>query len=111
MKASDQELLAALQRGIPIAPAPFAHLAEELGCNEADVIDFVAHCRAKGIVRRFGAVFDTRRLGYRSALCAVHVPPDALDAMAAKLTPLRGVTHCYVRETFAEPVVHAVLSR
>ena len=94
MKACEQEVLAALQRGIPITPSPFAHLAEELGCNEADVIEFVARCRAEGIVRRFGAVFDTRRLGYRSALCAVHVPPDTLDAMAAKVVPLRGVTHC-----------------
>ena len=100
MKADDQELLAALQRGIPLESRPFAHLADELGCSEADVVGFVARCREEGIVRRFGAVFDTRRLGYRSTLCAVHVPSDALDAVAAAVTPLRGVTHCYVREPF-----------
>ncbi len=100
MRADDQKLLAALQRGIPLAPRPFAHLAEDLGCDEADVLDFIARCRAEGTVRRFGAVFDTRRLGYRSALCAARVPPDMLDAAAALLTPLRGVTHCYVREAF-----------
>jgi DNA-binding Lrp family transcriptional regulator len=57
MRADDQELLAALQRGIPLAPRPFAHLAEDLGCDEADVLDFIARCRAEGTVRRFGAVF------------------------------------------------------
>ena len=100
MRADDQELLTALQRGIPIAASPFAHLAEELGRSEADVLEFVERCRAEGIVRRFGAVFDTRRLGYRSALCAVCVPPDAIDTVAATLTPLRGVTHCYERVAF-----------
>ena len=100
MKGTDQELLTALQRGLPLAPRPFAQLAEEFGRSEGDLIGFVARCRAEGIVRRFGAVFDTRRLGYRSALCAVQVPPDALDAAAAAVTPLRGVTHCYVREPF-----------
>jgi len=94
------EMLAALQRGIPLAPRPFGVLAESLGCRESDVIDFIARCRAQGIVRRFGAVFDTRRLGYRSALCAAKIPLPELDRAAASITPMRGVTHCYVRERF-----------
>ena len=100
MKVSGQELLAALQGGIPLESRPFGHLAEELGCREEDVIACVARCRAEGIVRRFGAVFDTRRLGYRSVLCAVRIPVDELDAAAAAIVPLKGVTHCYVREPF-----------
>ena len=75
-------------------------MADGLGCSEEEILDFIARCRAEGMVRRFGAVFDTRRLGYRSALCAVHVPPEGVDAAAASVTPLRGVTHCYAREPF-----------
>lgn len=100
MNSGEHELLAALQNGIPLAPRPFAQLADDLGCTEDDVLTFIAHCRAEGIVRRFGAVFDTRRLGYRSVLCAARLPQDALDTAAAALTPLQGVTHCYVREPF-----------
>ena len=100
MSIGEKDLLAALQCGIPLAPRPFSVLAEELGCGESDVIDFIARCREKGMVRRFGAVFDTRRLGYRSALCAVQAPPEELDAVAAAITVLQGVTHCYVRERF-----------
>ena len=55
-------------------------------------------CRRQGLVRRFGAVFDTRRLGYRSALCAAAIPSSELDEIAARLIPLSGVTHCYLRE-------------
>ncbi|MCQ2391508.1 MAG: hypothetical protein MJ240_08785 [Kiritimatiellae bacterium] len=100
MKPSEQDLLAALQRGLPLTPRPFAALADELGCDEEAVLACVSRCRAAGTVRRFGAVFDTRRLGYTSMLCAVRVPIGELDAAAAALTPLRGVTHCYVREPF-----------
>lgn len=100
MTASEQEMLAALQRGLPIAPRPFRLLAEGLGRREDEVIEFVERCRRQGIVRRFGAVFDTRRVGYRSVLCTVQVPEPSLDAAAAAVTPLRGVTHCYVREPF-----------
>ena len=91
-------MVVALQRGIPLCARPFEELSRELGCGEADLLACLARQRAMGTVRRFGAVFDTRRLGYRSALCAAAVSVEALDAAAAKLTPLVGVTHCYVRE-------------
>lgn len=95
--------LAELQRGIPLCARPFEALARELDCAESDLIDFVGRCRAEGLVRRFGAVFDTRRLGYRSVLCAAAVPQDALDDAAAKITPFLGVTHCYLREAAGVP--------
>ena len=91
-------MVVALQRGIPLCARPFEELSRELGCGEADLLACLARQRAVGTVRRFGAVFDTRRLGYRSVLCAAAVSVEALDAAAAKLTPLAGVTHCYVRE-------------
>ncbi len=92
-----KRLLGELQRGIPLCRRPFEALADEVGCDEADVLAFLDGCRQQGLVRRFGAVFDTRRLGYRSALCAAAVPIGELDAVAARLTPLSGVTHCYER--------------
>ncbi len=98
MSVDDVAMVVALQRGIPLCARPFEELSRELGCGEADLLACLARQRAVGTVRRFGAVFDTRRLGYRSALCAAAVSVEALDAAAAKLTPLAGVTHCYVRE-------------
>lgn len=98
MSVDDAAMVVALQRGIPLCARPFEELSRELGCGEADLLACLARQRAVGTVRRFGAVFDTRRLGYRSVLCAAAVSVEALDAAAAKLTPLAGVTHCYVRE-------------
>ena len=98
LNSAEERWLAELQRGIPLCARPFEALARELDCAEADLLSFVSRCRREGLVRRFGAVFDTRRLGYRSVLCAAAVPSDALDVVAAKITPFLGVTHCYLRE-------------
>ena len=98
-----KRILEELQRGLPFCKRPFEALADEVGCEESDVLAFLDECREQGLVRRFGAVFDTRRLGYRSALCAAAIPPSELDAAAARLTPLAGVTHCYERVEHEAP--------
>ena len=89
---------AALQRGLPLVSRPFHSLAIELGISEGELVSEAERLREAGAVRRFGAVFDTRRLGYRSALCSATVPAAEVDAAAARVTPLSGVTHCYLRE-------------
>ncbi len=96
----DQEkaLLELLQKGIPLTRKPFEEIAFSCGVSEEDVLNYVERLRSEGMVRRFGAVFDTRRLGYKSILCASSIPKDKLDEYAEKITPLIGVTHCYVRE-------------
>ena len=94
----DQDLLIALQRGVPIVRRPLAAIAESVGATEADVVRFARDLFEKRIARRFGAVFDSRRLGYGSTLCAVDVPEPELERVAALLHPHPGVTHCYERQ-------------
>jgi len=94
--------LVALQRGIPLTERPFAELGAACGLSETAVIELVRRLLATGDARRFGAVFDARRLGYRSALCAMQVPREALAGIAGKVTALRGVTHAYERGWPAE---------
>ncbi len=108
LSSAEGRWLAELQRGNPLCARPFEALARELDCAESDLIDFVGRCREAGLVRRFGAVFDTRRLGYRSVLCAAAVPQGALDDAAAKITPFLGVTHCYLREAAGVPLPRTV---
>ncbi len=97
MNDREAQLLVAVQRGIPVAGRPFAVLGETCGMTEEAVIAFVQRLLAHGEARRFGAVFDSRRLGYRSALCAMQVPVEQLPAAAAKVVRVRGVTHAYQR--------------
>jgi len=105
MTLSEQEaaLLVALQRGIPICERPFEVLAKEQGLAEDDVLAFIRQRLTDGDARRFGAVFDARRLGYRSALCAMRVPTGELSRIAAVVGAEPGVTHCYERKPTLQP--------
>ena len=90
-------LLLALQRGLPLVPRPFAALAAQLDLTEDAVLEQAAAFVRAGLVRRFGAVFDARGLGYDSTLCAVDVPEADVERAAALLQPHPGITHCYQR--------------
>ena len=94
----DAGLLLALQRGLPLDRRPVARVGEKLGLAEDQVLERAAVFVRDGLVRRFGAVFDARSLGYDSTLCAVEAPEPDLERLAALLQPLPGVTHCYQRE-------------
>ena len=95
-KASRSEMLTALQRGIPLAHRPFEELARDIGCCESDIIDCAREALDSGRARRFGAVFDARRLGFRTTLCCADLIDP--DSAAAFLSSRREVSHCYLRE-------------
>ena len=89
--------LTALQKGIPLVERPFGQLGRDLGLTAGEIIETARRVLRSGQARRFGAVFDARRLGYRSALCAMDVPRARLAEIAARVSAARGVTHAYER--------------
>ncbi len=98
MTTAEKQLLFLLQKGLPLVPRPFAELGAAVGLTEEQVLAFVRGLFRDGVARRLGAVFDSRYLGYRSALCAAYIPDHtALEAAARAIAPLTGVTHCYER--------------
>lgn len=93
-----ERLLDRLQSGFPLVPRPYQALAEELGATPGDVFRAIRWLNARGTIRRLGASFDSRSLGYASTLCAVRVPEDRVDEAAAIINSYPGVTHNYLRE-------------
>lgn len=98
MDALDRKLLMRLQTAFPLVPRPFAALGAVLGLTEDEVLARLARLKEEGVVRRFGAFFDPARLGYYSTLCALAVPPERLEDVAALINGYEGVTHNYLRE-------------
>ena len=98
--AIDTELLDLIQNEFPLVARPYAAFAEKLGVDEALVIERIAALREQGTIRQISAIFDTRRLGYRSMLAAAKVSGDqeAVDRAATVFSAHPGVTHNYLRE-------------
>ncbi len=94
----DNLLLGAVQSGFPAAERPFAAIGERLGLSEREVLDTVKSLVERRVIRRFGAVFDSRRLGYVSTLVAARIPdPERLPAVAEAVGRYLEVTHNYER--------------
>jgi DNA-binding Lrp family transcriptional regulator len=98
MDAIDRKLLNLIQEDFPITAAPFADVALRLGIGEADALDRIGRLKAKGIIRRIGAVFDLRNMGFVSTLCAARVPEERMAAFVKTVNDCPGVTHNYRRE-------------
>lgn len=93
----DRRLLNLLQTEFPLAPRPFASLGDRLSVSEAEVLDRVRRLKAEKVIRQISAIFDSRALGYRSALAAFRVPVERLAEVAAAINQHRGVSHNYAR--------------
>lgn len=95
--AKEAAAVVALQRGIQYVARPFAVIGDACGMTEAEVLALAQQLMDSGDARRFGSVFDARRLGYRSALCAMQVPRDQLARIGAQVATIPGITHAYER--------------
>lgn len=90
---AEKQVLTRLQRGIDPVPHPF----QGLELSEAEVIALLNRTQEDGLLRRFGGIFDARRLGYKSILCALDMPSEQLEEKATVICTHPGVTHCYER--------------
>lgn len=93
----DKAILNLIQSAFPITPRPYAVVGEKVGLSEDEVITRVQRLVQTGVIRRLGANFNSRRLGYTSTLCAAEVPPAQIDRFIAVVNQYPGVTHNYLR--------------
>ena len=94
----DRKLLNLLQGSFPIAPRPFAHVAELAGVLEEEVLVRTARLLEERIIREITPIFDTRVLGYSSMLVAAKVDPENPWRAAKIINSHPGVSHNYLRD-------------
>lgn len=98
LDAVDRALLDLIQADFPIAPEPYAILAQKTGISADEAYERIRKMRKSGFVRRLGANFQSSRLGFVSTLCAASVPEKRKDAFVALINAQPGVTHNYERK-------------
>jgi len=94
---TDRKLLNALQSHLPLEEEPYQAIGDELGIAEEEVLQRTSRLKRLNIVRQISAIFDTRRLGYKSTLVAFRYPPELLNKGARKINQHPGVSHNYAR--------------
>ena len=92
-----QEVLSRIQKKFPLVEKPFAVIAEELGITEDEVLEILRQEKEANIIRQTSAIFDTKRLGYKSSLVAFKIDESKIDDAVAIINAHPGVSHNYER--------------
>lgn len=98
MDLTDRKLLNLIQSRFPLVERPYLALAGELGIGEGETISRLKELKRQNVVRQISAIFDTRRLGYKTTLVAMAYQPEELHAGALFINRHPGVSHNYARE-------------
>jgi len=93
----DKAILNEIQSHFPMVSRPYAEMGRRVGASEEEVLSRVQAMVDAGVIRRIGANFTSRKLGYTSTLCAAHVPEELLDRFVDTVNHYPGVTHNYLR--------------
>lgn len=94
----DKQLLNEIQWTFPLSGRPYLEIATKHGIGEDDVMTRISSLKRSGLIRQINAIFDTRKLGYKSALIAFAVKKDRLDSVALAVNKHPGVSHNYERD-------------
>lgn len=98
LDAFDRALIAAVQGGLPLVARPYEAIGAMLGVDGERVRTRLASMLGEGLVRRIGAVPNHYRLGFTANGMSVwDVDDTQVDALAAQVARLTGVSHCYRR--------------
>ncbi len=98
MNELDRAIVNRLQGGFPLGKRPFAAAAAELGADEATLIARIAALLENGTLTRFGPLFDAERMGGAFTLCALRVPDEDFERVAALVNAHPEVAHNYARD-------------
>lgn len=98
MDLIDSQLLNIIQKDFPIDSKPFEIIANIMNITEDEVLSRIRKLKKEGIIRRLGGIFDSKKLGYVSTLCAVKVQPQKIEEAAAFINTFNEVTHNYLRD-------------
>ena len=97
MDKMDKEILIDIQWTFPLVLRPYSEIAKKFRVSDEEIMQRLGALKENGIVRQLSAIFDTRRLGYKSALVAMAIDPEKLEHVANQINRHPGVSHNYER--------------
>src|SRR5438128_3406874 len=97
MDKLDKEILNEIQWTFPLVLRPYSEIAKKFHISDEEIMQRLRMLKEKGIIRQLSAIFDTRKLGYKSALVAMAIEPEKLERVANQINRHPGVSHNYER--------------
>ena len=96
LNESEKKLITLLQHEFPVVENPFKVLADSIHRDESEIIDTINLWINNGIIRRFGARLNHKKIGYTCNILVVWQGKN-LDRYGKKFAEINQVSHCYLR--------------
>ena len=93
----DKEILNEIQWTFPLVVKPYDEMAKKFQVSPEKIKERLLHLKKLGVLRQLSAIFDTRKLGYKSSLVAMDIEPEKLEYVASQINRHPGVSHNYER--------------
>ena len=93
----DKEILNEIQWTFPLVPQPYHEIAKKFDVSVDVIKERLVNLKKIGVLRQLSAIFDTRKLGYKSSLVAMEIESDKLEYVANQINRHPGVSHNYER--------------
>ncbi len=93
----DRHIINTLQTGFPICDAPYRQVAESLNISETELLARLKALLAKGILTRFGPLYNAEQMGGALTLAAVKAPLERFNEITAIINAFPEVAHNYAR--------------
>jgi len=95
---SDLAIMRCTQKGLPLVPEPYRHIAQQLGLTAEQVMKRMVLMQTYGVIRRIGVIPNHYELGYRfNGMTVWDIPDEMIDELGQKIGKLDFVSHCYHR--------------
>jgi len=94
----DLHMLSELENGLPLVREPYEEIGKRLNITGKEVLARIRNLQAAGIIRKFRARINQRRVGISANALVAWKRMDSLNGdMGSLLASFPCVTHCYER--------------
>lgn len=99
----DIQVIRQLQKDLPIVSRPFDVWAAEMGVDPEKLLTAGRGMIERKQMRRFSAVLNHRRAGFRfNGMGVWAVPEDQVNEIGSQMGSFKAVSHCYLRPTYPD---------
>lgn len=99
----DIQVIRQLQKDLPIVSRPFDVWAAEMNVRTEDLLAAGRGMIERKQMRRFSAVLNHRRAGFRfNGMGVWAVPEDKVNEIGSQMGSFKAVSHCYLRPTYPD---------
>jgi len=102
LTADDKKVVRLLGDDIALVPRPFAGTARRARLSQEKIVETMRRFQKRGIMRRFAAILNHRKVGFKYNVMAVwaYPPEKSIDGAGKIISACPEVSHCYRRPTY-----------